>query len=219
MGISVNNNFAKAYSFSQFTKKIQDENIQRADDIVDGKIKTGEECRKRSDETNGKSFEVLSDSWRELAAKKDKTEAEYQQMAKEYQEGFTNLGDEYVRYLDANFGNGDGELTESEYAAYEYNEAPDEMKEDSKELSHNAFSHLDLNKDKKIDKKEMAAAFSMFDMSVGLMGDKAGGINGKIKAVDFTSHSMNLTKPSGSEGGDATDSKLKNMYEFLFGNL
>ena len=218
MGIFIDKNFSKAYSFLQFTKTIQAENTKRADDIEAGVIKTEEARKQRFNETYGKSFDVLPDSWRELAAKKDKTEAELKQMAREYQEGFTNLGDEYVRYLDANFGNGDGVLTESEYAAYEIDDAPDEMKNEANELAHNAFSHLDLNKDNKIDKKEMASLFSMFDMSVGLMGDKAGGINGKIKAVDFASYSMNLSKPSGTEGGDAADGNLKTMYEFLYGN-
>lgn len=218
MGISVNNNFQKAGSFVQFMKKIQDEQTRYNEDILVFNIKTLEERQQRYDAIRGQSFDVLPDSWRELASKKDKTEAEYQQMAQEYQEGFTNLGDEYVRYLDANFGNNDGELSESEYIAYELDNAPDEMRDESKELSHIAFSHLDMNKDNKIDKKEMASAFSMFDMSVGEMGDKAGGINGRIKIADYMPHSINLVKPAGTEGGDATDSKLKTMYEFLFGN-
>ncbi len=63
----------------------------------------------------------------------------------------------------------------------------------------------------------MAATLSMFDMSVGLLGDKAGGINGKIKAVDLNANTINLVKPSTSEKGKMMDEKLKGMYSFLFG--
>ena len=66
--------------------------------------------------------------------------------------------------------------------------------------------------------KKLTPMMSMFDMSIGHNGDKAGGIDGKIKVVDYNGKALNLVKPSSEEGGAAMDTQMDIMYNFLFGN-
>lgn len=135
-----------------------------------------------------------------------------------YKDGFLKFGTSYTAYLDKKYGNGDGVLTKEEYISSEMQDLPKELKEFANPKdAKNVFSHIDINKDEKISPEEMAAFGSVLDMSVGLEGDKAGGINGKIKACDMNANMMNMVKSSDTTGGRAMDNKMKTMHDFLFG--
>lgn len=161
-----------------------------------------------------KQFDVLGDDWRELANKKNKSEAEITRMQNEYQQGFLKFGESYMKHVDKTYGDGDGNLTEEEFVNSEISALPDEYKQDEEftVMSKNAFTHIDINKDGIIDRKEMATFMSLQDMDVN-----NGGINGRIKAYDMQSISLNMMKPSTEEGGKAMDTRMKSMYKFLFG--
>ncbi len=205
--------------FNGFTRKVAANDIQRDKDISAGIIKTEAEWKERYETDSNQSFDVLPAEWRILADKKDKTEDEYKRLDEMYREGFLQLGNSYVEYIDKKYGNGDGKLEKSEYIKYELSELPEEYKEFANpEDAENIFNHINIDRNDNIDGKEMAAVLSMFDMSVGLLGDKPGKINGKIKAVDMNANNLNLVKPSSSEDGKKMDAKIKGMYEFLFGS-
>lgn len=215
MAISVNTNYSNVRRFEAFTAKAAKDDNAILSDILSGKIATEEQRKERHDELANRSFNILPDSWRELANKKGKTQEEIARMAKEYEQGFTNFGNEYVKYIDAKYGNGDGILKENEYVNFEKGTVVEgaDVTKDAKTI----FAHIDLDKNGNVDAREMAAMMSMFDMSVGLQGDKAGSINGKIKICDFRANMSNLIKPSNTADGAAMDNKLKGMFGFLYG--
>ena len=158
--------------------------------------------------------QITDDNWRALAGKKDKTEAEKQQLDAQYKNNIKNLGNAYTTYIDKTFGNGDGVLSEEEYTAFERADMPDGLKGDSEaeQLPKNAFKHLDLNKDGSIDKEEMSAYLHALDF--GTEDGKSNGLNGKISAYDFMSNSIALGKP---EKDLMIDKKMAYTYNALFG--
>lgn len=222
MGDLINTNYSNASRYDAFVTNAAKAEDAIISDIWSGKITTSEQRQQRYDEVANRSFDILPDSWRELANKKGKTQEEIAQMAKEYQNGFTNFGAELVKYIDAKFGNGDGKLTEDEYVEYEVNGVNTTIGEqldgvDFEQDARNLFAHIDQDKNNHVDAKEMAALMSTLDMSVGLQGDKAGGINGRIKVCDLNANMLNLIKPSTTSDGAAMDAKIKGMYGFLYG--
>lgn len=206
--------------FANFTKIIAEQENALIGKILNGTITTEEQRAKERYNISNQSFEILSDEYRQLASKKNKSPQEFKKMQEMYKQGFLDFGESYMKYLDSKFGNSDNKLTEEEFVKSELDESMQDLLslEEQKSLAKNIFSHLDINKDGIADKKEVAAMMSMFDMSVGLNGDKAGGVNGKIKAVDYNANALNLVKPSTEEGGAVMDTKMKTMYNFLFGN-
>ena len=143
-----------------------------------------------------------------------------QKMKDMYKNGFLNFGASYIKHIDNEYGNSDDKLTADEFVKSQLDTSmEDELSlSEQQAMARNIFSHIDINKDGVADKKEVAAMMSMFDMSIGHNGDKAGGIDGKIKAVDYNGKALNLLKPSSEEGGAAMDSQMEIMYNFLFGN-
>lgn len=164
-----------------------------------------------------KDFEVLGDDWRKLAGKQGKTDAELQKLDTEYKNAFTKLGKSYIEYIDKSFGNGDGVLTQAEYEAFENETIPEEFKNDAavmaevKQMQQNAFNHLNLNKDDKIDAEEMASYLYVLDYATE--EGKPKGLNGKISSYDADTNSKQL----GRKGKIFLDTQLAYAYNALFG--
>ena len=158
-------------------------------------------------------LKITDDSWRALAGKKNKTEAEKRQLDVQYKSNIKQLGKAYTLYADKTFGNGDGVLTEAEYAAFESADMPEILKNDpeAKQVTKNAFKHLDLNKNGNIDHEEMAAYLHAIDF--GTEDGKSNGLNGKISAYDFMANSLAL----GMQKHNVIDQKLAYTYNALFG--
>lgn len=158
--------------------------------------------------------QITDDNWRALAGKKDKTEAEKQQLDTQYKNNIKNLGNAYTTYIDKTFGNGDGVLSEEEYTAFEQADMPEELKGDAEaaQLSKNAFKHLDLNKDGNVDREEITAYLHALDF--GTEDGKSNGLNGKISAYDFMANSIALGKP---DKDLMIDKKMAYTYNALFG--
>lgn len=206
--------------YVNFLQTASQHEIKRNEDRMNGTIKTEQEWKQRYLADSSQQFEVLTDEYRNLASKKNKTPEEIRKMQDMYRDGFLKFGGEFVTYIDQKYGNNDGKLTQNEYVNYEVSSFD---KKYVKELNinpsvgaANIFAHMDCNDDNQVDVKEMAATLSMFDVSLGLNGDKAGGINGKIKVQDFHGNVTNLIKPSSDPKGEAMDEKVQMMYNFLF---
>lgn len=211
-------NIKKGEEFSNYTKDVDKAQTKLFDDITNGAISTEEQRKVRHDEVANMSFDVTGDEYRTLANKKGKTAEEIQKMKDLYKQGFVNFGKSYTSFIDKKYGNGDGVLTKDEYVKYEMADASKETKEFvNTSDAENVFSHIDVNADNEVSVEEMAAFGSMLDMSIGLGNDKAGGVNGKIKAGDMQSNMANMVKSSDTEDGKAMDGKMKTMYDFLFG--
>lgn len=187
-------------------------------------IKLGEQIHKTFDSFVGpdgnptdKSLDVVSDSWRTLAGKKNRTDAENAQLDKEYTEGMKKMGSAYVSYIDSKFGDGSGVLSKEEYFSFESEDIPADLRNDPtamkdiKTMQENAFKHLDINQDGAIDKKEMAAYFHALDF--GTEEGKSNGANGQISAYDYAVNSaFNLPDPN----ENMLDQKLSYTYKKLF---
>ena len=210
---------AQGESFHNYLHEVDDAQTKLIEDIQNGTISTETQRQARHSEVANMSFDVAGDEYRALASKKNKTPEEIQRMKDLYKEGFLKFGTSYTAFLDKKYGNGDGVLTKEEYVNSEMQDIPEELKEFANpQDAENVFSHIDLNKDGKISPEEMATFGSMVDMSVGQEGDKAGGVNGKIKACDLNANMANMIKPSSTTGGRAMDNKMKTMNNFLFGH-
>ena len=144
------------------------------------------------------SLNLVDDEWRKLAGKKDKTEAEKQQLDTQYKTAVKNLGCQYTAFIDAKYGNGDGVVDKDEYFAFEEAAVPQELKDDEaskadiEEMKEIGFNRLDLNKDGKIDNEELAAYIHAMDF--GTEDGKSNGLNGKISAFDYLTNSLALSK-------------------------
>lgn len=206
--------------FVRFTEKIAADENAIIGKILNGTITTEEQRAKEHFRVTNQTFEVLPDEYRQLANRKNKTPEEIQKMKDMYKNGFLNFSASYIKHIDSEYGNNDNKLTAEEFVKSQLDASmEDELSmSEQRVMAENIFSHLDRNKDGVADKKEVASMMSMFDMSIGHNGDKAGGIDGKIKVVDYNGKALNLVKPSSEEGGAAMDTQMDIMYNFLFGN-
>ncbi len=206
--------------FVKFTERIAADEKALLGKILNGSISSEEQRTQEHSRISNQTFEVLPDEYRLLADKMNKTPEEIQKMKDMYKNGFLNFGESYIKHIDGKYGNNDNKLTVDEFVKSQLDESiQGELSlNEQREMARNIFEHLDINNDGVADKKEVAAMMSMFDMSIGHNGDKAGKIDGKIKAVDYNGKALNLVKPSTEEGGTAMDSQMNIMYNFLFGN-
>lgn len=206
--------------FVKFTERIAADEKALLGKILNGYISSEEQRTQEHFRISNQTFEVLPDEYRLLADKKNKTPEEIEKMKDMYKNGFLNFGESYIKHIDGKYGNNDNKLTVDEFVKSQLDESiQGELSlNEQREMARNIFEHLDINNDGVADKKEVAAMMSMFDMSIGHNGDKAGKIDGKIKAVDYNGKALNLVKPSTEEGGAAMDSQMNIMYNFLFGN-
>ena len=206
--------------FVKFTERIAADEKALLGKILNGSISSEEQRTQEHSRISNQTFEVLPDEYRLLADKMNKTPEEIQKMKDMYKNGFLNFGESYIKHIDGKYGNNDNKLTADEFVKSQLDESiQSELSlNEQKAMARNIFEHLDINNNGVADKKEVAAMMSMFDMSIGHNGDKAGKIDGKIKAVDYNGKALNLVKSSTEEGGAAMDSQMNIMYNFLFGN-
>ncbi len=206
--------------FVRFTNKIGADENALLGNILNGTIKSEEQRAEEHFRISNQTFEVLPEEYRILADKKNKTPQEIKKMQDMYKNGFLNFGGSYLKYIDGKYGNKDNVITVDEFVKSQIDGELQDLisMPEQKEMAKNIFEHIDVNDDGVVDKKEVAAMMSMFDMSIGHNGDKAGKIDGKIKAVDYNGRVLNLVKPSSEEGGAAMDGQMEIMYNFLFGN-
>ncbi len=115
--------------FGNFVNEVGKHDVQRTKDIESGLIKTKEQLNARYVEDSSMSFDVLPDEWRILANKKDKSSEEFNRMEKMYREGFLQLGNSYVQYIDKKYGNGDGKLSVDEYVNMEFQTLPEDLRQ------------------------------------------------------------------------------------------
>ena len=170
---------------------------------------------------NGKvkdiSVDITDNGWRQLAGKKDKTDADKKQLDTDYKESVKRLGLAYHTFIDKKYGDNNGLISKDEYTAYENAGVPEELKSDEdamaqvKEITETGFNRLDLNKDGQIDYEELSAYIHAMDF--GTEDGKSNGLNGKISAYDFMVNSLSLAKPEKSK----LDEKLAYAYKALFG--
>lgn len=170
---------------------------------------------------NGKvkdiSVDITDNGWRQLAGKKDKTDADKKQLDTDYKESVKRLGLAYHTFIDKKYGDNNGLISKDEYTAYENAGVPEELKSDEeamaqvKEITETGFNRLDLNKDGQIDYEELSAYIHAMDF--GTEDGKSNGLNGKISAYDFMVNSLALSKKEKSK----LDEKLAYAYNALFG--
>ena len=158
-------------------------------------------------------FVVLPDSWRALASKPNKTQADLVRLDTEYKKGFLNFGLSYINHLDKKYGNGDGQLTIDEYTKSQMAPLPKEYQNDQKfiQATHNSFHNINVNGGKTIDAKEMTALLSLFDVDVNTAG-----MNGKIKVYDTMAYSLNLLESPNSSRGQKMQKKITERYVSIF---
>ena len=158
-------------------------------------------------------FTDLSDDWRNLANKPNKTQADLIKLDTEYKKGFINFGKSYITHLDKTYGNGDGSLTIDEYVKSQTNALPEEYKKDAEfiQATKNSFHNINVNGGKTIDEKEMTALLSLFDMDVN-----TGGLNGKIKVYDTLAFSLSLIESPNSDSGKNMQKKITERYTSIF---
>ncbi len=131
--------------------------------------------------------------------------------SEQYKKDISDIAKSYAAHIDKTSGNSDQELTMEEYIKYELSKLPDDATEEQKQNirlgASYAFSRMDLNQDKKVDWKELAATIATYDT------DDNGIVDGKIDSNAFKKQAELLvdpTKPTFSQ------TLIKN-YNRLFG--
>ena len=159
-------------------------------------------------------FVVLPDSWRELANKQNKTQADFERLDTEYKKGFINFGKSYIEHLDNTYGDGDGELTMDEYVKSQMAPLPDKYKKDAEfiQATKNSFNNINVDGGKTLNAKEITALLSMFDMDV----EKGGGLNVKIRVYDTLAFSLSLIESPNSESGKVIKERITERYQSIF---
>ena len=120
-------------------------------------------------------FVVLPDSWRELANKQNKTQADFERLDTEYKKGFINFGKSYIEHLDNTYGDGDGELTMDEYVKSQMAPLPDKYKKDAEfiQATINSFNNINVDGGKTLNAKEITALLELRNKMI-LLGSKDG---------------------------------------------
>lgn len=186
-------------------QQIEDSCLAKAGTVSSDEIAA--EYRQKMNELKQKSFDVLPAEWRDLANKQNKTPEDFAKLDKMYKDAFKNLGESYIRHADSKYGTQkDNKLSLNEYLKSEGEDA------DPAEAT-NEFSILDLDGDKHVDGKEIAALLCIFDMDVD-----NGNTNGRLKYNDIYVNQIRLTSDPNSKIGNQMKNALKSAYNFLFGN-
>ena len=150
------------------------------------------------------SVDMVNEEWRTMANNGDvKTEEKYIEFVKKF-------GKEYTSDIDKKFGNNDGTLTYSEFLKHQMadveNDADDEVKAEMKKSAKIAFNKLDINKDNKIDEKEITTLLAAMDY------DEDNNVNGRITINDFARVSIQLAEKDDKD----LDKLLDNRYNAFF---
>lgn len=208
--INMDNKKASAVSSKQDTSK--GEAFEKA---------TQEMVDKEGNAVENKVFSFMSDAWKKLQKKDNKTDAENKQLTKEYADSLSEMGKSYIMTIDKSSGNKDGYISEDEFVKYSLEKDLKPLKEDAtkeekaeykqkranaESMARLAYRKLDQNGDKSVDWKEAAALFGAVDA-----GDD--GLNGQIESEDLAAFSDKLASGQANEA----DAELRKRYTQLFG--
>ena len=153
-----------------------------------------------------KAFEGI-ENWENLSKKEQNS----------YRNGFVNMGNYFIKHLDEKYGNGDGELTRSEFIKYRQKNLYGDMSEMSKQEKDfankpiiNMFNHINIEGGKTISIKEMSTFLATIDGDID--EDKDGEINGQ----DYTRHGYGFVE-KGTDLANQFKQQMIMVYEELFG--
>ena len=134
-----------------------------------------------------------------------------------YRNGFINMANYFIKHLDEKYGNGDGELTRSEFVKYRQQTIYGDMSEMSTREKANAskpfantFDNINIEGGNTINVKEMATFLATIDGDID--EDKDGEING----ADYTRHGYGFVE-KGTKKAKEFLQQMKMVYEELFG--
>lgn len=119
-----------------------------------------------------------------------------------YKEEISKIGKSYGKLLDTD---GNGYISEDEFTAHETKDVSDADKIAKAKI---AFKKIDLNKDGKIDWKELSAAITTYDLD---SNDKFNGVVSKSDYEKWGELAMN-------QYSNKFDKALQNSYRYLFGS-
>ena len=119
-----------------------------------------------------------------------------------YREEISKIGKSYGKLLDTN---GDGYISEAEFTAHE---TKDVSVADKIAKAKIAFKKIDLNKDGKIDWKELSASITTYDL------DSKDQFNGAVSKSDF----VKWGELAMNQYSNKFDKALQKSYRYLFGS-
>lgn len=150
------------------------------------------------DTTLGKAFDDATNSGKEYKI----TDNLNNDRAK-YKEALSNLGKSYGALLDEDK---DGSVSLSEYIAKETKGLSGAQKTEMTQAATTAFNKLDLNKDGKLDWKELSSAIATFDVNSKNQQD------GKLDKVDCERWSINLIDSESNIFDKAAQQNYKQLF-------
>lgn len=154
-----------------------------------------------------------SDDWKTLANKPNKTPEDIKKLDAEYNTNIQKLGNSMTKYISESFASG-GDINLDAFTKFQSNGAMNlsgltaEQKAQLKTSYETAFNRLDINKDGKLDEKEMSAFMHALDF------DSNNKMNGKITSADYYTAASSLDDPN----QNIMDKKLSYCYNKLYGN-
>lgn len=156
------------------------------------------------------SFDVVSDSWRKLASKPDKTEEDFKKLDDTFKSEVRSLAESYLLFMARETRNLTGKIEYPQYETfllkyrfgrYDIMNKPEYLNQVKKQIR-NAFNklstHGEASGDDLIDKHDMAAF--IFAISTNARRDSNNKflgfeINGLIKPEDYAVNEKNLFEP------------------------
>ena len=112
---------------------------------------------------DGKGIKFVTDAWTKLANKENPTEEEQALRDESYKQSVANLGYSHTKYLDKEYGNGDGKMALSEITSYLAEKYPDIDKSEINTYAQNILNTLDIDGNKEITGDEMTALLAYID--------------------------------------------------------
>lgn len=154
---------------------------------------------------NGEDFQFVSNGWKNLLNKPNRTEEESKELKEAYNQSIAYAGEAHIKNIDKEYGNGDGKVTVEEFIE---SLAKENQGIDKAQLEQ-AAKTLDLDGDQKISGQEMSALMAFLD-ELG----KEDRRDGVISAEDYGFVMNTLTSPDLSEG---YKENLNTIKDGLFG--
>lgn len=159
--------------------------------------------------------QFVSDSWKTLDAKPNKTNAEQLQLLGKYRNFAANLAKSFISFIDnSQSGDKDGYISKEEFQQYYLSQMqPESTDSDTitklKSDADKIFESLDLTGEGKLDWKELSAFMSLADKS---------GENGQYDGTIKKDESLNTLKVI-LENGSTAKTQLEENYSNLFNTL
>lgn len=154
-----------------------------------------------------------SDDWKTLANKPNKTPEDKKKLDSEYNTNIQKLGNSMTKYISESFAKG-GDIDLNAFMKFQSHGAMNlsgltsEQKAQLKTSYETAFTRLDINKDGKLDEREMSAFMHALDF------DSNNKMNGRITAADYYTAASTLDDPN----QNLMDKKLNYCYNKLYGS-